>query len=70
MADTGNHRIQIFSSEGTFLATWGSEGSEDGQFKLPLEVAVDCQTRSIYVADTGNNRVQKFTSDGTFLAKW
>ena len=32
VGDTGNKRIQKFSPNGTFLTSWGSEGSGDGQF--------------------------------------
>ena len=48
---------------------WGSTGTEDGQFKNPLGVAVD-SSGNIYVADADNYRIQKFTSDGGFITKW
>jgi hypothetical protein len=32
VADTFNHRIQKFDASGTFLTTWGSNGSSNGQF--------------------------------------
>jgi len=53
----------------TFVTKWGSEGSGDGQFKIPSGVAVD-SSGNVYVADMQNNRIQKFSSDGTFLTKW
>jgi hypothetical protein len=67
VADTGNHRIQKFSSTGIFVSTLGSQGTGDGQFESPSGVAVD-SGGNIYVADTGNHRVQKFTSSGVFVA--
>ncbi|GEM_PF-1700827 len=69
VADTANHRIQKFNSNGTFLAKWGTQGSGNGQFSAPVDVAVDAQG-NVYVADNGNSRIQKFDSNGTFLAKW
>ena len=66
---SGNHRIQKFDSDGTFLLKWGSYGSGDGQFNSTTNVAVD-PSDYVYVADRGNNRIQKFSSDGTFLLKW
>ena len=55
VADTCNHRIQKFSSEGVFLAKWGSYGSGDGQFYSPFGVAVDGSGMNVYVADSDNN---------------
>jgi hypothetical protein len=72
MMDSGNRRIQKFDSDGHFITTWGSRGSDDGQFDclgLPCMVAVDGQV-NVYVTDSGNHRIQKFDSNGEFLAKW
>jgi tripartite motif-containing protein 71 len=69
VADTGNNRIQKFSSSGAFLLQWGTLGTGDGQFSGPKGIAVD-SAGSVYVSDTGNNRIQKFNSTGSFLAKW
>ncbi len=52
----------------SYVGQWGSEGSEDGQFKSPDIIAVD-STGNVYVHD-GSNRIQKFTSDGVFITKW
>jgi len=41
VGDTGNKRIQKFSPNGTFLTSWGSEGSNDGQFMGLHDVTVD-----------------------------
>ena len=59
VADTYNHRVQKFDTNGAFVAKWGSSGTGDGQFNLPVGIAVDADG-SVYVADTSNNRVQKF----------
>jgi uncharacterized protein (TIGR03663 family) len=65
VADSGNHRIQLFDSDGNFLHTWGSFGTEPGQFHEPWGIAVD--ENYVYVADTWNHRVQKFTLEGEFV---
>jgi hypothetical protein len=62
VADSDNHRIQKFDSNGTFITKWGNTGSEDGQFVFPLGVAVDSSGNNVYVADTSNNRIQVFSS--------
>ena len=41
VADTSNHRIEKFDSNGTFITKLGSFGSGDGQFGSPEGVAVD-----------------------------
>src|SRR6266516_3712455 len=51
---------------GTFVTTWGSSGTGNGQFNAPLGVATD-GNGNVYVADTNNNRIQKFDASGTFL---
>ena len=53
-----------------FVTKWGSsQGSGDGQFSTPIDVAVD-SSGNVYVADYGNSRTQKFNSSGTFITKW
>jgi sugar lactone lactonase YvrE len=59
VADTINHRIQVFTGNGIPIVVWGSVGSGNGQFNAPENLAVDT-SGYVYVADTGNNRIQKF----------
>ncbi|OLE40274.1 MAG: hypothetical protein AUG16_04860 [Thaumarchaeota archaeon 13_1_20CM_2_39_20] len=68
VADTYNHRIQKFSSSGTYISTLGASGkygSDNSHFGYPASVALD-GSENIYVADFDNNRVQKFTPKGSF----
>jgi len=69
VADILNNRIQKFTSDGTFISTWGNEGSDDGEFLWPHGIAID-QAGDIYIVDSGNHRIQKFTSDGTYSTQW
>jgi len=66
VADSGNHRIQAFDTDGTFLFQWGSEGSGPNQFNEPWGIGVG-QDGRVYVTDTWNHRVQIFSADGEFL---
>ena len=61
VADTDNHRIQLFTSSGTYLTQWGAQGSGNGQFMYPRGVAVDGSGHA-YVADRDNYRIQVFGS--------
>jgi DNA-binding beta-propeller fold protein YncE len=63
VADQQNHRVQQFTPTGQFVATWGSQGSDPGQFDALQGVCCDATTGAIYVADTYNCRIQKFSGD-------
>jgi len=69
VSDTGNARIQKFTSEGVFVSKWGTRGTGDGELSNPNGVAV-ASDGSVYVVDDANSRIQKFTSEGAFLTKW
>ena len=64
-----NSRIMKYSASGEFLTSWGSQGSEPGQFAVPHDLAIDSAGR-IFVGDRGNNRVQIFDQDGNFIKEW
>jgi uncharacterized protein (TIGR03663 family) len=66
VADSGNHRVQVFDQEGNFLLKWGSEGIEPGQFNEPWGIAIGADG-TVFVADTWNHRVQVFSSTGQFI---
>jgi hypothetical protein len=69
VADTGNDRVQKFTSDGNFLMQFGAHGAGNGQFNGAKDVAVD-SLGFVYVADEFNNRIQRFSSTGVFLGKW
>lgn len=66
VADTGNHRVQIFGPDGAFIYAFGKNGTKSGQFNSPQGIAVSSRGM-ILVADTLNNRVQIFNQDGIYL---
>lgn len=75
VADTWNHRIQVFSRDGEYIAGWGSffDAQDDpaatatnpGLFYGPRGIAV--HDGLVYVTDTGNERVQVFDLEGEFV---
>jgi hypothetical protein len=68
VGDTGNGRIQKFTSAGQFLTAWGSSGSGDGQFNGTIGgIAVD-RDGDLYV--TSWDRVEKFSGSGDFLGSF
>ena len=40
VADTANNRIQVFSSNGTFISKWGGAGPAELWLRSPTEIAV------------------------------
>jgi streptogramin lyase len=69
VTDTELFNVQKFTTDGTFVTKWGSEGTGDGQFASLESLDVDSQG-NVYVVDYDNNRIQKFTGDGEFISAW
>lgn len=63
VTDTGNERVQVFASDGTFLRAFGGYGTEPGKLIEPVGIAVAADGR-VYVADSGNERISIFERDG------
>jgi len=59
VADSCNHRIQIFSRDGKWLKTYGKAGRGLGELSYPYDVRVDRAGRQ-YVCEFGNSRIQVF----------
>ncbi|KYB27789.1 mei-P26 [Tribolium castaneum] len=71
VADTNNHRIQVFDKSGVFKFQFGTSGKDEGQLWYPRKVAVMRTTGKYVVCDRGNerSRMQIFTKNGHFLKK-
>ena len=59
VADSCNHRVQIFSPRGEWLESFGQPGTGPGEMSYPYDIAVDRQG-NIYVCEFGNSRIQIF----------
>ena len=64
---SAGHSVSVLTPNGTKLRSFGSRGSDPGQFRHPTGVAVDDEG-NILVADCDNQCIQKFTNHGLFLA--
>ena len=63
-----NHRVSVFSSDGTHLRSFGRRGKKNGEFMYPTGIAVD--TRGNIVVADYNHGVQVFDRSGNFLRKF
>ena len=61
VADSGNHRIQAFSSDGVFLKEISSDAS--GKLVDPVAIAFDSKD-TIFVLDKGRSTVSTYSSKG------
>jgi DNA-binding beta-propeller fold protein YncE len=56
VADSCNHRIQVFNPEGKFLRSYGRAGTGLGEFSYPYDVRVDAAGNQ-FVCEFGNSRI-------------
>ncbi len=66
VADSCNHRIQVFSPEGKWLRTFGKAGHGVGELSYPYDVRVD-KTGLEFVCEFENSRIQVFDGKGQSL---
>ncbi len=64
--DSGNNRIQKFSPDGKFLASFGRFGQGPGEFIYPSWLDID-DSGNLYVSDPHNRRLQTLGPDGKDL---
>ena len=64
-----NHRVSVFSSDGTHLRSFGTFGQHNCEFHFPKGITFDSHG-NIVVADCSNHRVQVFDRNGNFLSKF
>jgi len=71
VADTNNHRIEVFDKMGALKFQFGVAGKEEGQLWYPRKVAVMHNNGKFVVCDRGNerSRMQIFSKCGHFMRK-
>jgi ABC-type Fe3+ transport system permease subunit/sugar lactone lactonase YvrE len=63
VADSCNHRVQVFSGDGTHMTIYGKPGKGPGELSYPYDVCAD-ETGLRFVCEFGNSRIQVFDRDG------
>jgi hypothetical protein len=65
----GNSRVHKYSPDGKLLFSWGSPGTDAGQFNIAHNIL--CDTNGlVYVADRENHRIQIFNGKGKYEGQW
>ena len=70
-----NTRVVKFDKNGKYLMAWGQKGDppnekRPGYFNNVHGIAVDPQSRRVFVNDRQNHRLQVFDENGKFLNQW
>ena len=63
------HFVKKFDKNGNLVGSWGTVGSQDGQFLHAHGITIDSKD-NVYVSDAENCNIQKFDKEGNFIAKW
>jgi len=66
VADSSNHRVQVFDSNGIFVKEFGQYGNGEGEFDCLAGVAVN-RIGQYIIADRYNHRIQVLDPSGRFL---
>jgi DNA-binding beta-propeller fold protein YncE len=66
VSDMGDFNVKVFTHDGKYLSTVGSQGSGLGQFARPKGIAVDAES-NLYVVDASFENTQIFNKEGKLL---
>ena len=72
IADSENHRIDVFSRTGRFVRTLEGQERQPGRFNAnqsPMDVAIS-KSGDIYAANFWNHRIEEFGPSGQILHTW
>ena len=67
VVEGGGTCVSVLTPEGEKIQTFGTQGSENGQFLNAWGVTVE-KDDNIYVTDHDNHRIQKFSPEGELVA--
>ena len=67
-ADWNNAMIQVFSNDGVFLRSFGSDGKGEKKVKKPYGLCVS--GHYVYVCNCGSDNISVFTTDGVYVTSF
>jgi DNA-binding beta-propeller fold protein YncE len=70
IADTGNHRVQVFDLKGNFLSMFTVKSGEKERPSDPVDVLASPIKNYLYISDNDNHKVKVYSQDGVFQFEW
>ena len=68
VTEVSSHRVQIFTSDGNYLRSFGRKGNNAGELNNPIGIAFH-NNGNIFVADR-NYRIQIFSGEGQYVGSF
>lgn len=62
--------LKLDATTGARLGVFGQTGTGPVEFNDPYGLAIEPNTRDVYVAERGNHRIHRITSSGQFVMGW
>ena len=69
-ATEGNNRIVKFSSDGTYIMSFGETGYGPGQHRGLHAITLDPISGNLFVADRRNQRIVIWDQEGNYISRW
>ena len=70
IADTGNHRIQVFNLKGDFKYMFKVKSGPKETPSDPVDVLVSGLNNYLYISDNDNHKIKVYNQNGTFEFEW
>jgi DNA-binding beta-propeller fold protein YncE len=70
IADTGNHRIQVFSLKGDFKYMFKVKSGPEERPSDPVDVLASRLKNYLYISDNDNHKIKVYDQNGTFEFEW
>ncbi len=68
VTDYGADKVDEYTPQGKFVASYGSEGAGNGQYNRPTGIAINQATEDVYVGDCYNHRIEELgAAKGEFI---
>lgn len=70
VCNSESNTVEMFTLAGVYIGRFGGLGAGDGQFNIPVGIAIDSVNTRLYVSDSNNQRIQIFDLAGNFINKF